>query len=60
MNVTRSAQGQGSTKYREIKTVKCKECIVRFLLKKSLILNFVKDSRMARSASEAKLGKDGS
>jgi hypothetical protein len=53
-SVARSAQGQESTKCREIRTVKRKECVVRFLLKKSLSLNFVKDSRIARSASEVK------
>jgi hypothetical protein len=35
--------------------VKCKECVVRFLLKKSLSLNFVKDSRIARSVSEVEI-----
>jgi hypothetical protein len=35
--------------------VKHKECVVRFLLKKSLSPNFVKDSRIARSASEVKI-----
>jgi hypothetical protein len=54
-NVARSAQGQGSTKCREIRTVKHKECVVRFLLKKYLSPNFVKDSRIARSVSEAKI-----
>jgi hypothetical protein len=49
-SVLRSAQGQDSTKCREIKTVKHKECIVRFILKKYLSLNFVKDSRITRSA----------
>jgi hypothetical protein len=32
--------------------MKCKECVVRFILKKSLSTNFVKDSRIGRSASE--------
>jgi uncharacterized protein YacL (UPF0231 family) len=38
-----------------MRTVKHKECIVRFLLKKSLSPNFVKDSRITRSASEVKI-----
>jgi hypothetical protein len=35
--------------------VKHKECIVRFILKKYLSPNFVKDFRIARSASEVKI-----
>jgi hypothetical protein len=54
-NVVRIAQGQGLTKCREIKTTKHKECVVRFLLKKSLSPNFVKDSRITRSASEVEI-----
>jgi hypothetical protein len=55
LSVAKSAQGQESTKYREIRAVKHKECVVRFRLKKYLSLNFVKDSRVAKSASKAKI-----
>jgi hypothetical protein len=57
LSVARSAQGQELTKCREIRTVKRKECVERFLLKKSLSLNFVKDSKFARSASESSSGE---
>jgi hypothetical protein len=32
--------------------MKCKECTVRFLLKKYLSLNFVKDSRVTKGVSK--------
>jgi hypothetical protein len=35
--------------------MKRKKCLVRFLLKKYLSLNFVKDSRSTRSALEAEI-----
>jgi hypothetical protein len=37
--------------------MKRKECVNRFLSRKSLSPNFVRDSKFARSASESSLGE---